>query len=137
MKEIDALDIFFKAEDGIRFYWQFYVVGIVALMGWLISLEHNLTRGLKLLVSIAFLLFMAMNITGLLNSYVLINAAQNDVSNMLRSIEGSSTKDTEIINVILKMWYPKSIIWWLHGIIDSIMVLAIWSDTIWETLRKS
>ena len=47
----DVIDICFSAQDRIDLYWNFYVVGVLAIIGWLISLKRRLNWQFKVFVS--------------------------------------------------------------------------------------
>jgi hypothetical protein len=40
----EVADLLFAARGRIDFYWNFYVVAVIAVIGWLLSLKKKLTR---------------------------------------------------------------------------------------------
>ena len=79
MEARDIADLFVTAIDKIEFYWNFYTVTLLALIGWLVTTKQALDRGLKLLLSVGYLIFVAMNLTGLWGSYTLAEALRLDL----------------------------------------------------------
>lgn len=61
----DAVDLLLAARGRIDFYWNFYAVVVIAVIGWLVSLRKTLTTAMKVLVSIAYVIAAAMNLLGL------------------------------------------------------------------------
>src|SRR6266496_169063 len=53
IKEI--ADLLFAARERIDFYWNFYVVVVIAVIGWLVSFKKTLTLSMKLLVSVGLI----------------------------------------------------------------------------------
>jgi hypothetical protein len=40
----DAIDLLFAARERIDFYWNFYVVVVIAVVGWIVTRKEPLTR---------------------------------------------------------------------------------------------
>jgi hypothetical protein len=78
----DVADLLFAARERIDFYWNFYVVVVIAVIGWFVSLKKTLTRPMKLLVSVVYLIAAATNLLGLYSSYTLAEALRADLVRM-------------------------------------------------------
>ena len=75
----EVADMFVKATERIDFYWNFGLVFLTALIGWLISLKKPLTGLMKVLVSIVYIIAALMNILGLYESYTFAEALRVDL----------------------------------------------------------
>ena len=132
----DIINIVMKLSDSVNFYWNFYVVGVIAIIGWLISLKEHIKWQIKLLVSIGFLFFIILNIHGLLGSYTLLEASINELQ---ESVNPSTFKTDKIFHTIKNIsfsYYPQAVLG-IHVVIDSGIFIAIWSNKVWSTLRLS
>jgi hypothetical protein len=78
----DVADLLFAARERIDFYWNFYVVVVIAVIGWLVSLKKTLTRSMKVLVSIVYVIAAATNLVGLYSSYTFAEALRTDLVRM-------------------------------------------------------
>src|SRR5688572_18638788 len=52
----DAIDLLFAARERIDFYWNFYVVVVIAVVGWIVTRKEPLTRSTRILVTAAYLI---------------------------------------------------------------------------------
>ncbi len=132
MNAKDAIDIFFTSRQNIQSFWNFYALVVVALLGWLVSLDDNLGWQLKLLVSTSFMSFVALNAIALLRSYDLVVSSQEDIKDLLARGE----KDHQhVASLILRMKFRSKPVWALHAVVDTVLLVALWSDKIWVSLR--
>jgi len=53
----DTVDLFVTAINKVEFYWNFYVVMLIALIGRLMSTRRPLTLLLKSLITMGYVLF--------------------------------------------------------------------------------
>jgi hypothetical protein len=90
----DVADLLFAARGRIDFYWNFYIVVVIGVIGWLVSLKKRLTLPMKVLVSVVFLIAAATNFVGLYSSYMLAEALRTD---LLRMAATTSLPDTRQI----------------------------------------
>jgi hypothetical protein len=90
----DVADLLFTARGRIDFYWNFYVVVVIAVIGWLVSLRKTLTPSLKTLVSVAYVIASAMNLLGLYSAYTFAEALRTD---LLRMVPDTTLPDTRRI----------------------------------------
>lgn len=93
MNITDVANLLFAARERIDFYWNFYVVVVVAIIGWLISSKRTLTRPMKALVSIAYVIASTLNLVGLYGSYTFAEALRLD---MLQLAATTSLTDTRL-----------------------------------------
>ena len=49
----DAIDLLFAARERVDFYWNFYVVAVIAIVGWMVTRKEPLARSAKVLVTVA------------------------------------------------------------------------------------
>jgi hypothetical protein len=90
----DVADLLFAARGRIDFYWNFYVIVVVAVIGWLVSLKKTLTLRMKVLVSMAYLSASAMNFVGLSGAYTLAEALRTD---LLRMAANAPIMETRLV----------------------------------------
>ena len=89
----DVADLLFAARERIDFYWNFYVVVVIAIIGWLVSYKKTLTPAMKLLVSVAYLIAAVLNYLGLYGSYTIAEALRTD---LLRMVATTPLTDTHV-----------------------------------------
>ena len=70
----DIADLLVAAIGKVEFYWNFYTVTVLALIGWLASNDTTLTLTLKLLITVGYAVFVLMNIIGIQGSYLFAEA---------------------------------------------------------------
>jgi hypothetical protein len=87
----DVADLLFAARERIDFYWNFHVVVVIAVIGWLLSLKRALTVPMKVLFSVVYSVAAAMNFLGLHSSYTFAEALRTD---LLRMAAGAPLSDT-------------------------------------------
>jgi hypothetical protein len=87
----DVADLLFAARERIDFYWNFHVVVVIAVIGWLVSFKRTLTLSMKLLVSVAYLIAAVMNFVGLYGSYTFAEALRTDLLRMAATTPLSDT----------------------------------------------
>ena len=79
MEQKDVAQLFVNAVGKVEFYWNFYVVTLVALTGWMVSSKIPLTADLRLLVTGGYVVFVGMNLMGLWGSYSFAEALRQDL----------------------------------------------------------
>jgi hypothetical protein len=89
----DAIDLLFAARERIDFYWNFYVVVVIAVVGWIVTRKEPLTRSTRILVTVAYLIAAATNLVGLYGSYTFAEALRQD---LLRMTAGSPLGETRL-----------------------------------------
>ena len=89
----DAIDLLFAARERIDFYWNFYVVVVIAVVGWIVTRKRPLTRPTRILVTVAYLIAAATNLVGLYGSYTFAEALRGD---LLKMTAGSPLVETRM-----------------------------------------
>lgn len=81
------------ATQRVEFYWQFYVVMLTALVGWLISTSTKLNFYSVVLLIVGYVVFVFMNIMGLWGSYAIAEALRSDLVELMSSDPGNGMKN--------------------------------------------
>lgn len=132
----DLSELILKLADQINFYWNFYVVVNIAILGWILSLNNNPAWPLKTVASAAFLVFLALNITALLRSYIFLQAASLEFKAIAVEFPFKTSDLPDRISRLSFAGY-KYKIWITHAIADIGMLSILWSDKLQDTLRIS
>lgn len=119
----DVADLLFAARERIDFYWNFYVVVVVAVIGWLVSLKRPLTVSMKVLVSVAYLIAAAMNFAGLYSSYTFAEALRTD---LLRMTATSPLTDTRLLLEQFSYLSQRAAAFWIHLVVGVAILLVVW-----------
>ena len=119
----EVADLLFAARERVDFYWNFYVVVVIAVIGWLVSLKKRLTLSMKVLVSVAYLIAAAMNYLGLYNSYTFAEALRTD---LLRMIDTASLTDTRLILEQHSYLAQRLGAFWTHLAVGATILLVVW-----------
>ena len=120
----DVADLFVSATDKIEFYWNFYVVMLIALIGWLLSTKRPFSLSVKLLISVGYVIFVAMNLLGLYGSYTFAEAIRID----LLTMQDAKAVLSNTHNVLKKHSYvgQRTAMFWIHAILGLTVLLAVW-----------
>lgn len=121
VKEI--ADLLLAARGRIDFYWNFYLAVVVAVVGWLLSRRAGLTRPLKLLVSIIYLVADTMNLAGLYGAYTLAEALRTD---LLRHAGTAALADTRLLLEGHSFLAQRPVAIAVHLVVATTVVLAVW-----------
>ena len=119
----DVADLLFALRERIDFYWNFYVVVVIAVIGWLVSVKLTLTRSMKVLVSVAFLIAAVANFVGLYSSYTFAEALRTD---LLRMAATTPLTDTRLILEQHSYLTQRLAAFWIHLIIGATILLVVW-----------
>jgi hypothetical protein len=119
----DVADLLFALRERIDFYWNFYVVVVIAVIGWLVSLKKRLTLSMKVLVSVAYLIAAVMNFLGLYSSYAFAEALRTD---LLRMIATTPLTDTRLILEQHSYLAQRQAAFWTHLVIGVTILLVVW-----------
>jgi hypothetical protein len=119
----DIADLLIKASERVDFYWNFLAVILIALVGWLIALKNPLTREMKVLVTVTYLLAAGMNLLGLYSSYTFAEALRLD----LLSLPGSEVlrASREVLDAH-SFAAQRLMACWVHGIIAASVLGVLW-----------
>lgn len=119
----DVADLLFSARERIDFYWNFYVVIVIAVIGWLVTFKRTLTLPMKLLVSIAYLVAAIMNVLALYSAYSFAEALRAD---LLRMLATTTLADTQII-LAQHSYLPQRVAaLWVHLAVGAAILLVVW-----------
>ena len=121
IKEI--VDLLLTARERIDFYWNFYVVVVIAVIGWLVSLKKTLTLSMKALVSVAYVIAAVMNYLGLYSSYTFAEALRTD---LLRMAATTPLTDTRLILEQYSYLTQRVTAFWIHVGVGATILLVIW-----------
>ena len=119
----DAVDLLFASRERIDFYWNFYVVVVVAVIGWIVTRKEPLTTSTRILVSVAYIIAAVTNLLGLYASYTVSEALRTDV---LRMTAGSPLTDTRIILAQHSYLSQRIGALLVHGAVGAAILLVLW-----------
>jgi hypothetical protein len=119
----DVVDLLFASRERIDFYWNFYVVVVVAMIGWLISLKKPLNLSMKVLVTVAYLIAASMNLAGLYGSYTFAEALRTDV---LRMASTAPLPDTRHILERHSYLAQRTVAIIVHVVMGALILFAVW-----------
>lgn len=121
----DCAQLFISAIARIDFYWNFYVVMLLAFNGWLFSARHPFTTRLKILITVGYLVFVGMNLMGLWGSYTIAEGLRIDILKLAaqkpdelqatRGILGAHSFATQRYMALL-----------VHAVLGSIVLTLVW-----------
>ena len=73
-----------KAQEGLRFHWEFYTTAYLIMVGWLMSMaKKGLTGRNKLIVTVVFLLIAGGFFTNLRDYFLFLNAGYRHLEDKL------------------------------------------------------
>ena len=125
METKDIADLFIVATGKIEFYWNFYTVTLLALIGWFVSSKKVFGSRLQLLITIGYLAFVSMNIIGLLGSYTFAEALRLD---LLKATEMDNVNIENIRAVISERSFEphKKAVFVVHGALGIFVLSFLW-----------
>lgn len=119
----DVADLLFAARERIDFYWNFHVVVVIAVIGWLVTVKRALSLPNKALVSSVYLIAAATNLFGLSSSYELAEALRTD---LLRIAAATPLADTRELLQQHSYLAHRTAAVWVHLVIAAAILSAIW-----------
>lgn len=119
----DVADLLFAARERIDFYWNFYVVVVIAVIGWLVTLRRSLTFSLKLLVSIVFGIAAGMNLLGLYGAYTFAEALRTD---LLRLAAATPLTDTKFLLEHHSYLNQRIVACGIHLLVGATLLAVVW-----------
>lgn len=130
----ELLDLLLKVGDHANFYWNFYIVGVVAITGWLLTRNNPLRLPVQIIITVAYLCLSVLNLFVLTDLF----SFQNDIALELKAqtIRESFATDP-LYERICAMNFRRAIwiTWIFHVVIDSSMLVMLWNRKIWVYLR--
>ena len=131
METNDIADLFIAATGKIEFYWNFYTVTLLVLIGWLISTKKILRTELKCLITVGYLVFACMNILGLWGSYTFAEALRQDLLFAAQSAP-DTLKHAQVILAESSFSKQKVSVLLIHGVLGVFVVSVIWFGRLGE-----
>lgn len=119
----DVADLLFAARERIDFYWNFHVVVVIAVIGWLVTVKRALSLPNKVLVSVVYLIAATTNLFGLSSSYELAEALRTD---LLRIAAATPLADTRELLQQHSYLAHRTAALWIHLVIAVAILSAIW-----------
>jgi hypothetical protein len=122
----DATELLLKVTERVEWYWNFFVVITLALIGWLIAQKKPLVLPLKLLVTVAYLIAAGMNLLGVYGSYTFAEALRADVLAMASRIGAEFMPATRAVLEGHSYLWQRTAAIVIHVIIGVGVLAAIW-----------
>ena len=123
MSITDAIDLLFAARERVDFYWNFYVVAVIAVVGWMVTRKEPLARSAKVLVTVAYVTVAVTNLAGLYAAYTFAEALRTD---LLRMTIGSPLADTRALLAEHSYLSQRLAAFVVHGAVGAAILLAVW-----------
>ena len=120
------IEIIENLESRINSYWNFYIIIVVATVGWLMSSKTPFTTNQGAALTIAIGLFFISNFLVMRAATKRIVAFEDELNSISRSHEfNSSVLKNELSKASMQRRLFASYV--LHGVIDIVVIYAIWS----------
>jgi hypothetical protein len=132
METKDIADLFIAATGKIEFYWNFYTVTLLVLIGWLVSTKKVLRPGLKSLITIGYLVFTSMNILGLWGAYTFAEALRQDLLIAAQSTP-DILKNSQAMLSESSFSKQRGAVLIIHGVLGVFVLTIIWFGRLGES----
>ena len=119
----DLAGWFTTAIGKVEFYWNFYVVTLLALIGWMLSTAGPATASVKWLITVGYLVFVCMNVLGLWNSYKFAEALRQD----LLAIAPPELAKTRTVLAGSLFGGRYSVVLAIHCVLAIIVLVCVWT----------
>lgn len=129
----DIIDLYNDAVDKVEFYWNFYSIVIISIIGWLLSNRHTMPRHFKTMLTAGFLFFAGMNFYSLMSAYTMFEAVQADLRAQLEMISDQGLKATHSVFDNMGFRYQKLTAFLVHLIIGSMVMVMVWHPSFRRT----
>lgn len=134
--EPDLLKILIERTSYINTYWNFYIVVATAIVGTLASGKITINRNIRIIFTVAFVLFAQSNCAAIkdINEQRTAILDQISVDNIEKIVSGKVTtgrNDKERIAIIAREFKPNPKLVYLlfHFLLDITVLVAIWRIT--------
>ena len=121
----DTADIVIKIHEGTRFYWNFYFVAVVALIGWSMTTEGSLSWWIRIGISIIFIFFYLANVVSLWANYRFQKVALEELRALAEREEFATDGFLIELQQGGKIGFPSWILLVGHGMIGLITLALI------------
>ena len=120
-------DLFLRLIELNDFYWNLYLAFILAIVGWLISIEKPFNIQKKTILTIGFFLFASMNFRAIRDTYDRMIILFEQLTPMAEAIQFGDGNFTRFLN---EFTIPerKSIGLATHILADIVVLVLIWYD---------
>lgn len=125
MEVKEIADLFITATGKVEFYWNFYTVTLLALIGWLVSTKKVLASSLKLLITAGYLIFVLMNLIGLWGSYTFAEALRLDLLSAAKTMS-DKLKNTQAVLLQRSFESQKIFAIFIHAVLGALVLSVIW-----------
>lgn len=125
MEVKEIADLFITATGKVEFYWNFYTVTLIALIGWLVSTKKVLAPYLKLLITTGYLIFVLMNLIGLWGSYTFAEALRLDLLSAAKTMP-DKLKNTQAVLLQRSFESQKIFAIFIHAVLGALVLSVIW-----------
>ena len=119
----DVADLLFAARERIDFYWNFYIVVVIAVIGWLVSNRRAMTVPMKALVTIGYVIASAMNALALWGAYTFAEALRSD---LLRMLAAAPLDETRLILEQHSFLAQRLLAAIVHLVIGATILFVVW-----------
>jgi hypothetical protein len=119
----EVADLLVAASGRIDFYWNFFVVIVIALVGWLVSLKKSLTVPMRLLITVAYLIAAAKNLAGLFGAYSFAEALRLD---RLRMVGAGELPQTRKVLEAHSFGTQRNAAFLIHLALGSAVLFVVW-----------
>ncbi len=127
----DIADLFIAATGKVEFYWNFYTVTLLALIGWFASIKKGIALRLKLLITVGYLLFVFMNLIGLLSSYTFAEALRLDLLSASKTMPGTLENARAVLSQ-RSLESQKTFAIFIHAILAISVLYVVWFGRLGE-----
>jgi hypothetical protein len=128
----ELVDLFLELNGKAVFLWNIYIVGLIAIAGWLVSSKSDLSPQLKTLITLGIVLFAVVTIRSLGNYLRFLEATQREL--LARLDPGDFPhlyKRFERLSFSQSFWLTFVV----HVCLDAVLLVAVWSPRVRGALR--
>ncbi len=124
MSPKDLVDVFLSIRGSIYTYWNFYIIVVVAVFGWLASISRSLSLTLKVGLTVGLILFSAICVSSLVWNYSLLEAVRTDLCNH-KDFDSAAPRLSFVVG---RMSYGphKILVWSVQGVVGALVLALLW-----------
>lgn len=125
----EVVNIFITATGKVEFYWNFFTITYLVLIGWLITTGFSLTFPIKLVITVGYLAFVFMNLIGLWWSYSYSEALRKDLIAAAENMQ-EELKNLEHSKKLLlqsrSFNFQRNLAFYIHLVLGILFLSLIW-----------
>lgn len=125
MEAKDVAQLFIAATARVEFYWNFYVVMLLALIGWMFSTKKRITADLKAVITAGYIFFVCMNLIGLWGSYTFAEALRNDLL-VVANLKPDELRSTRAVLSETSFAAQRWVAIVIHVVLAAIVLSVVW-----------